>query len=234
MKNIKLTDILFYLAFSVVIIITTFFDRKYLAYALPITMFFIGGIYMCNIKKFNVWYLLSLVSMIFCDVLIYTDFISNFSSICILTSLYFIFCTIALRKYLFIKTVQRSTFLSIPILISSALVAYLIFSISQLLIDMVREVVPEVVFCLVSSTVYILVAYLIYMQDTYRGGLKLIIVSCLCIFIISLLPINELFYFNRIFTVLINIAHVLSLYIFMKFLLETTPEKTIDSNERYL
>ncbi|RKN02740.1 hypothetical protein D7035_22895 [Aquimarina sp. AD1] len=148
--------------------------------------------------------------------------------------MYFIFCTIAIRKYLFIKTVQRSTFLSIPILISSALVAYLIFSISQLLIDMVREAIPEVVFCLFSSTVYMLVAYLIYMQDTYRDGLKLIIVSCLCIFIISLLPINELFYFNNIFTVLINVAHVLSMYIFMKFLLETTPEKTIDANERYL
>ncbi|WP_162897340.1 hypothetical protein [Aquimarina sp. AD1] len=234
MKKIKVTDILFYLAFLVVIIVATFFDRKYLAYALPLTIFSIGAIYLCNTKKINLWYVLSLVSMIFCDVLIYTDFIFNFSYICILTSLYFIFCTIAIRKYLFIKTVQRSTFLSIPILISSALVAYLIFSISQLLIDMVREAIPEVVFCLFSSTVYMLVAYLIYMQDTYRDGLKLIIVSCLCIFIISLLPINELFYFNNIFTVLINVAHVLSMYIFMKFLLETTPEKTIDANERYL
>ncbi|SEK55677.1 hypothetical protein SAMN04487910_0811 [Aquimarina amphilecti] len=234
MKNIKLTNILFYLAFSVVIIIAVFFDRKYLAYALPLTIFSIGTMYLCSVKKINFWYILSLVPMIFCDVLIYTDFRINFSVICILTSLYFIFCTVALRKYLLVKAIKRSTFLSVPILISSALVVYLIYSISQLLFDMVKDAIPEVIVCLFSSTMYILVAYLIYMQDTYKDGLKLIIVSCLCIFIVSLLPINELFYFNNIFTVLINIAHVLSLYIFMEFLLNTAPDKIINKSEKYL
>ncbi|WP_091405902.1 hypothetical protein [Aquimarina amphilecti] len=124
--------------------------------------------------------------------------------------------------------------MSVPILISSALVVYLIYSISQLLFDMVKDAIPEVIVCLFSSTMYILVAYLIYMQDTYKDGLKLIIVSCLCIFIVSLLPINELFYFNNIFTVLINIAHVLSLYIFMEFLLNTAPDKIINKSEKYL
>ncbi|MFD2562528.1 hypothetical protein [Aquimarina rubra] len=234
MKSIKLTDILFYMAFAVVIIITVFFDRNYLTYALPIIIFSIGAIYFERAAKVNMWYVLSLVSMIVCDILIYTDFIKNFSLICMLTSLYFIFCTLALRKYLVIGKIKKNTFLSAPILVCTALIAYLIYSISQLLIDVVKEAIPEVVICLFSSTTYILVAYLIYMQDMYKEGLKLIIVAFLCIFIVSLLPINELFYPSDIFTVFVNIAHVLSLYIFMLFLVEDTPEKVTVAKEKFL
>jgi len=234
LKNIRLTDILFYFAFTAVIIIAVFFDRKYLAYGLPTMIVSIGGIYFERVVKINLWYVLSLISMIICDTLIYTDFVQNFSIICILTAIYFISCTLALRRYLLVKNIKRSTFLSIPILVSSGLVLYLIYAISQLLIDVVKEAVPEVVFCLICSTSYILVSYLIYVQDMSKQGLKLVVVAFLCIFIVSLLPINELFYSSKIFTVFINIAHVLSLYLFMKYLIRTTPEKEILVRENYL
>ncbi|WP_299216730.1 hypothetical protein [uncultured Aquimarina sp.] len=234
MKNIRLTDILFYFAFAVVVIIAVFFDRKYLAYALPIIIVSIGVIYFERAVKINFWYVLSLISMIICDTLIYIDFVKNFATICILTAIYFIACTLALRKYLLVKNIKRSTFLSIPILVSSGLVVYLIYAISQLLIDVVKEAIPEVVVCLIGSTSYILVSYLIYVQDMSKEGLKLIVVAFLCIFIVSLLPINELFYSSKIFTVFINIAHVLSLYLFMKYLVRTTPEKEMPVHENYL
>ncbi len=234
MKNIRLTDILFYLTFAVVIIIAVFFDRKYLAYALPAMIVSIGIIYLERTVKINFWYVLSLISMIICDALIYTDFVQNFSIICILTSIYFISCTLALRKYLLVRNIKRSTFLSIPILVSSGLVLYLIYAISQLLIDVVKEAVLEVVVCLIGSTSYLLVSYLIYVQDMSKEGLKLIVIAFLCIFIVSLLPINELFYSSKIFTVFINIAHVLSLYLLMKFLIRTTPEKELPIHENYL
>ncbi|WP_299252244.1 hypothetical protein [uncultured Aquimarina sp.] len=234
MKNIRLTDILFYFTFSVVVIITVFFDKKYLAYALPIMIVSIGVIYFERILKINFWYVLSLVSMIICDTLIYTDFVQNFATICILTSIYFISCTLALRKYLLVKNINRNTFLSVPILVSSGLVVYLIYAIAQLLIDVVKEALPEVVVCLIGSTLYLILSYLIYVQDISKEGLKLIVVAFLCIFIVSLLPINELFYSSRIFTVFINIAHVLSIYLLMKYLIRTTPEKEIPPNENYL
>ena len=234
MKNIKLPDILFYCMFTAVVIIAVFFDRKYLAYALPLTIVTIGIIYFRRKSKKSVWYILSLISMMICDAFIYTDFIQNFGVICILTAIYFISCTLALRRYLWIKNIKRNTFLSIPILVSSGLVAYLIYAISQLLMDVVKDAIPEVVICLFGSTLYILVSYLIYAQEMSKEGLKLIVVAFLCIFIVSLLPINELFYSSKIFTVFINIAHVLSLYILMKFLIRTSPEKEMSSHENYL
>ncbi len=220
--------------FTAVVVIAIFFDRKYLAYALPLTIVTIGIIYFNRESKKSLWYVLSLISMMICDALIYTDFIQNFEVICILTAIYFISCTLALWRYLWIKNIKRNTFLSIPILVSSGLVAYLIYAISQLLIDVVKDAIPEVVICLFGSTLYLLVSYLIYVQEMSKEGLKLIVVAFLCIFIVSLLPINELFYSSKIFTVFINIAHVLSLYILMKFLIGTTPEKEVSSREKYL
>ncbi|MDH7445755.1 hypothetical protein [Aquimarina sp. 2201CG14-23] len=234
MKDIKLTDILFYFAFVVVIIIAVFFDKKYLAYALPVVILSIGIIYLQYIDKINFWYILSLLTMIVCDVIIYTDFVTNFGIICLLTSVYFVACTLALRKYILIKDIKRKTFWTVPIVVSAALICYLIYSISQLLIDVVIEIIPQVTLCILSTTLYVLTAYLIYIHDRYKEGLKLIVVAFLCIFIVSLLPINELFYPNKIFTVFINIAHVLSLYIFMKFLIETHEEKVTTNKEKYL
>ncbi len=234
MKKIKLTDIVFYITFAAVIIIAVFFDRRYLVYALPVLIVSIGIIYFERTKKINLWYVLSLVSMISCDILIYTNFVGYFSAICVLTSMYFILCTIALKKYLLLKKVRKSTFLSAPMLVCSTLIAYLIYSISQLLIDVIKEAIPEVVLCLLSSTCYILVAYLIYKQDMYKDDLKLVIVAFLCIFIVSLLPINQLFYSSKIFTVFVNIAHVLSLYFFMRFLIDTAPDGVITSQQKYI
>lgn len=235
MKKNKPTDILFYISFAIVAVVAGFFDKKYLVFALPAMIISIGISYLKDVDKVNIWYLISLLSMIVCDILIYSDFVGNFSIICLLTACYFLMCSLALRKYIDFKVITKNTFLSIPLILSVGLIVYLIVSIFDLLIDMVKDATLEVVVCLFFSTTYILLSYLIYRQDMYREALKLIVVSCLCIFIVSLLPINEMFYSNNIFTILINIAHVLSLYLFMKFLLRTHPEKDIlEKNEKYL
>jgi len=234
LKGIKFIDFLFYVAFAVVIVLAAFFDKHYLSYALPGMIISIGIVYFKNVVTINFWYVLSLISMIVCDALIYLDFVENFRSICLLTSVYFISCTLAVRKYLLIRSITMKVFLSIPIIVSSGLIAYLIYAISQLLIEDIREAIPFVVICLICSNTFILVSYLIYKQDRYRTVLNLIVVSCLCIFIVALLPINELYYTNNIFTLLVNIAHVLSLYIFMKFLVEEHPQNAREVEEKFL
>lgn len=233
-KN-KSTDILFYITSAIVAVVAGFLDKKYLAFALPVMIISIGVVYVKNVEKVNVWYLTSLLSMIVCDILIYSDFVGYFSVICLLTANYFLMCSLAFRKYIAFKAITRSTFWSIPLIVSAALIAYLIVSIFNLLVDMVKEAILEVSICLFISIIHILLSYLIYKQDMYKEAFKLVVVSCLCIFIVSLLPINEMFYPNTIFTILVNIAHVLSLYLFMKFLLKTDPEKDITvKTKKYL
>ncbi|WP_343912224.1 hypothetical protein [Aquimarina litoralis] len=235
MKKNKLIDILFYISFAIVVIVAGFFDKKYLAFALPLMIISIGISYVKNIEKVNIWYIISLLSMIVCDILIYSDFVGNFSIICLLTACYFLMCSLAFRKYVDFKAITKNTFWSIPLVVSAALIVYLIVSIFNLLVDMVKDAILEVVICLFFSTAHILLSYMIYKRDTYKEAYKLIVVSCLCIFIVSLLPINEMFYSNNIFTVLVNIAHVLSLYLFMQFLIKTHPEKDIkEKTKKYL
>ncbi len=115
--------------------------------------------------------------------------------------------------------------ISVPIVISTLLIIYLIYSISELVFDFIKDAIPYIVMSIGSLIVYIIVSYLIYISDVYRGGIKLLIVASLFIFLTSLLPINELFYYERLFTILINISQILAFYIFRQFLLEMEMEK---------
>lgn len=215
-------------------LVAIFFDKKYLIYALPACIVSIGVLYWVNRKKNNWWYIVGLGTILVCDIFIYTDFVTNFKIICLLTGVYFVTSSLALRKYVFIKRIKLVTFFSIPMIICSGLITYLVYAISDLIIDLLEEAIIEVTFCVFVSIIYVLITYAIYMQEMYQYSIQLIVVSCLCIFIVSLLPINEVVYSHDIFTVLINIAHVFSLYFFMKFLVETSPEKRIAQKEKYL
>lgn len=211
-----------------------FFDKKYLVYALPACIVSIGVLYWVHRKRNNLWYILGLGTILLCDIFIYTDFVTNFNIICVLTGIYFTASSLALRKYVLIKKIKLVTFFSIPMIICSGLIAYLVYAISDLMVDLLREAIVEVTFCVFFSTLYVLVTYIVYIQEMYTHSLQLILVSGLCIFIVSLLPINEVVYSHDIFTVLVNIAHIFSLYFFMKFLVETNPEKRIIHKEKYL
>ncbi len=234
MKKTEPLHIFFYISSLVVIIIAAFFERKFLIYALPMVIFSIGLLYIKSIDKINVWYLISLLVMLIGDILIYLDFIKYFSIICTLTSIYFLLCALILKKYISPKNFKISTLLSLPIVVSVCLITYLVHSISQLVLHMVLDATPYVIINVFGLLTYVAVSYFIYITDIYKGGLKLLIVACLCIFIVSLLSINELFYYSTVFTVLINITHILGFYIFMKFLTNTKPENNIQEDHTYI
>ncbi|WP_034229120.1 hypothetical protein [Aquimarina pacifica] len=75
-------------------------------------------------------------------------------------------------------------------------------------------------------------SYRIYISDGYTGSIKLLIIAYLILFGIPLIAINELFYYDRIFTILITVTQILRYYIFTTFLIET--KKTPSKNQQYL
>ncbi|MDY8138273.1 hypothetical protein [Aquimarina sp. 2201CG5-10] len=74
-------------------------------------------------------------------------------------------------------------------------------------------------------TIFIGICFFTYIADRYEGGFRLFVAACCCVFVNALLPINELFYYNKVFTVLINIAEMGGMYFFMLFLIEVKPKK---------
>lgn len=233
-KNIKSLHLLFYLSFIAVIIITIFFERKLLVYALPINIISLAILYIKSVHNINFWYLLSLLVILITDILIYTDFAEHFSVICLLICLYFLICSISIRKFIVLSKFQWSPILSFPFLICTFLITYLIFAISQLLLPFIIPALPYLIISLIGSLTFVITSYIIYNTDRYQDAFKLLAVIGLSTFVVALLPINELFYYNKVFTVLINIAHILGLYIFMGFLIKAKPENITTKKRKYL
>ncbi len=63
---------------------------------------------------------------------------------------------------------------------------------------------------------------------------KLIISAFLCQFVVGFTVINELFLLNNFCTFFIVSAHILGIYIFMKFLVEQDPTTIQDSIKKHL
>lgn len=233
-KNIEFANLLFYFSSLIAIIIAAFFERKFLIYILPVVIISLGIIYIIKATKISFLYLIALFLMIICDILIYSDFETYFPIICFLTSIYFFISTLVLIKFIKPKKFTAISMLSIPIIISSLLILYLIFSITQLVYDSIKDMIPLVVLNVSSLLAYVIVSYFVYIMDVYREGLNILIVACLCIFITSLIPINELFYYSTVFTVFINITHILGFYLFVNFLIDTNPKKIESESKNYL
>ena len=215
-------------------VIAIFFDPKFLTLALPFTIICIGLLYLTSAIKINYWYLLSLFIMLISDILIYTDFKSYFSIICILIGVYFLLNSLVLKRFVMRYKFQWNALLSLPLVIGTALIIYLIYAISELLISYVLKALPFVIFSLAGSITFTITSYLTYHVVKYDEKVSIMIVAGICIFIVALVPINELFFYNKVFTVLINLTHVLGLYIFMKFLVNTKYQNDVSETKKYL
>ncbi|WP_109301050.1 hypothetical protein [Aquimarina sp. AU474] len=234
MKNLHAPKVMFYLCYLIVIVISTFFDKSYLKIILPITLLALIIYYIKDSPRINMFFILSIIALMVNDFLLYTDMISNFSKICILISSYLVFTSLSLKSYV-VQTKQHwSKIISASLLISLALIIYLIFSISELVLHRLPGAIPYIVMAVIPLLVYIAISYYIYISDVYVSGIRLLISACLCIFIITLAPINELFYSSRVFIIFNTTGHILGLYLFMKFLMETDPAVVPDKVPKYV
>ncbi len=91
----------------------------------------------------------------------------------------------------------------------------------------------SVAMIVVSLLLFVIASFFIYVADRYEKSIYLFIAACCTLFVDALLAINELYYYTRVFTVLINIAEIAGLYFFTFFLIEAKliDEKT--SKEKY-
>lgn len=233
-KQLHFSDLLFYFATATAILIAIFFDRFYLIFVLPVVISSIAILYIKKIDRINPWYLFSLFLMTVCDILVYTNCIKYFDIICLLTSAYFFLCSYVLKEYIPAIRFKLKMLATFPILVTTALIVYLIISISSFILDLVLPSLPVVITTVLSLIIYVVISYLIYVSDIYKKGINLLFVACICIFILALISINELVYYNTIFTVLINAVHILGFYIFMNFITETKPEDIKDDKDIFI
>jgi len=232
-KNSRSMDILFFTFFFVAVVVSLTMDQSYLMYILPLV---IGSIILKYLSYKDITvsklFLFAALLLIISDVLSLQDFFNNFIWIAILTSTYLICLILILRKYL--SSAKIKSLLSVSLIIGVLLVTYILYAVLELLINNIsNHLFIYTVLVALCLFLYAITFAMIYISDKYTNGPVLLASGVFNIFQMTLSSINEFFFYNRAFTVVIVICHILSIYLFMKFIAEAKVASINDMDETF-
>lgn len=234
MKKINITYLLTYFAFLIVICVAVFFDKWVLIYVKPIVPISLVLLYQRFVKKTNLLFPLSMLVIATTDVFVYLDFVKYFSIIAILIALFYMLCLLLLKNFISIQEIKLNRLTSPPVIVSTLLIGYLIFSITELVLPKIINSIGSIVLIIVSLLLFVTVCFFIYVANRYEKSIYLFIASCCTLFVDAFLAINELYYYSRLFTTLINIVEIAGIYFFTIFFVETKLVKKKRLEDKYL
>lgn len=234
LQKLKWYQIGVYLTCIASILVSVFMDKDNLVYILPVAVLAIGVKHvMLRKKKYSKLYCIVILLIASSDVFSFVDFQEYFVTISTLTTLALFLTSVILLKY--IDKIKLHPFKSPSTIIGVCFVGYIIYAVLELLIDYIPENSIFYIFlCASALLVFTGVVAIIYTNDNYTNGVNLFISVIFTFFQIALSPINELFYYNRTFTVLIVICHLLSIYMFMTFISKTKKADPKDHKEKFV
>jgi len=234
LKGVKGTYLLFYLSFLIVVLVAVFCEMLHLVYVkplVPISLGVIGLMYLQRSLRF--YFTLSMLTIMVNDTLVYWDFGKYFNQVAITIIIFYFFCLLLLKNYISLKDINLKKFLSFPIMISVILIGYLTFEISVLVLPNLQDSIVAFFLILIVLFFFVGTCFFIYIIDEFQGNFRLFITASCCLFVTALLLINNFYYYDRIFTVLINIAEVIGLYFFVNFFLYAKPIDSEHKEENY-
>ncbi|MEP3836892.1 MAG: hypothetical protein ABJM36_04560 [Algibacter sp.] len=198
-------------------------ERKMLLYTSPVVIVTMLLKYI-NLTKYKAdpLFLLALIAIFCVNFISFYGYSNYFRTLTLLTCSYLLLYCLILKKYI----VKSKYSISVSVSIGSLLVVYIIYSVVTLLMDYIqRSNLFYMILCASCLLIYTLVIAKIYVKNNYQHGTLLLASGILSIFHIGLSPINEYFFYNKTFTILIIISHFVSVYLFMMFITETTPKQ---------
>ncbi|TYB76668.1 hypothetical protein ES676_04805 [Bizionia saleffrena] len=232
-KEVKAIDIVFFIAFFASVLISLTMDQTRLVYILPLVIVIIILKYLSykNITV-NKLFIFAALLVLVSDILSLLNFFNHFTWIAILTASYLICLIIILIKYL--SKSRLKSVMSLSVVLGMLLVTYIIFAVVDLLINNIpTHFVIYTVFVAFCLFIFSITFAMVYISDKYVNGPVLLASGIFNIFQMTLSSINEFFFYNRTFTAVIVICHILSLYLFMKFIAEAKVVEIEDVDEKY-
>lgn len=157
------------------------------------------------------------------DVFIYLDFVKYYTVIAVLIFTFYGVCSLLLKDFISKKDIKLKVFASPPVIVSMFLIGYLIFSITDLVLPKIINSIGAMNLIITGLLLFVTICFFIYVSDRYKKSIYLFIAACCTLFVDALLAINELYYYSREFTILINGVEILGLYFFTKFFIDTKP-----------
>ncbi len=194
-----------------------------MVYVKPVVPIALIVLYLRFIKKPDFLFPLSMLVITIINVFIYLDFEKYYTFIAILTAIFYVLCVLLLKKFITKRDIKLRLLLTPQVLLSILLIGYLIYSLIELVLPKISSSLKEVTLVTITLLLFVTVCFFIYSANRFEKSIYLFIAACCTLFVDGLLTINELYYYNKVFTVLINITEVVGLYFLTIFFIETKP-----------
>ncbi len=184
-------------------------------------------------KKINILFLLSMCIILVTDIFIYIDFKGYYNSISVLISIFYVVGVFALRSFISKDDVKFGKFISFPVGVSVILIGYLVYAITELVLPEIKDSFLFIALIVLSMLLFCVVSFFIYTADRFEKSMYPFIAACCTLFVDALLTINELYYYSRVFTVIINITEIIGIYFFAIFFIRAKP-RDVNSSKKFL
>ncbi|UZO79362.1 hypothetical protein NBT05_10310 [Aquimarina sp. ERC-38] len=223
--QLKIPYLLFYSSLFIIATTIAVFEKLTLVYVKPFAIIALMYLYLSQTRKVNPWYLVGMVALFISDIFISINFEYYFAMISLLITFFYISFSMVLKDFITFKDFKLADLVSFPIIISLLLVFYMIYSITELIWPHVLSSLLYLVIILLSLLVFVGLCFLIYIRDRYQHNVLLFASACCCLFVNSLLPINELYYYTRVFSIILAITQFTSIFLLTQFLIVTDLKK---------
>ena len=227
------TYLFFYISFLLVICSAIFFDKLLLVYVKPVVQLALILLYLKNVEKVKLLFPVCMLAVLVTNIFVYLDFLKYFDFIVFFVSVYYVGGIFLLKKYIVKKDISIKKIVSPPVLVSTLLIGYLIFNIAQLVLPKVGTSIISTLLITIGALLFSVVCFIVYLADRFEKSIYLFVTASCTIFIDSLLAINEIYYYTRVFTVIINIAEIIGLYFLTSFFVETRKKNLILKEENF-
>ncbi|WP_438711590.1 hypothetical protein ACSTS3_02990 [Aquimarina muelleri] len=204
-----------------------------MVYVKPIVPVSLIYLYFKFVKESSLLFPLSMLVIAITDVFIYLDFVKYYTVIAVLIFTFYGLCSFLLKDFISKKDVKLKVFASPPVIVSIILIGYLIFSIIDLVLPKIINSVGAMSLIVIGLLLFVTICFFIYVSDRYEKSIYLFIAACCTLFVDALLAINELYYYSREFTILINGVEILGIYFFTKFFIDRKPIDIKSINDTY-
>lgn len=223
MRQTNIAYVFFYISFVIVILVATFLDKSVLIYFKPLIPISLILSHVRFAKKVKVTFLSCMLALVGANIFVSIDFVTYYNFIALFITTHYVLCVALLREFISKSDIKLSKLTSPPALISIMLIMYLMFAISELALPQIKDSVIVVVIVVLSMILFVVISFFIYLTNRYEKVIFLFISACCTLFVNGLLGVNELYYYHKIFTVLINVAEGVGVYFLTRFFIETKP-----------
>ncbi len=215
----KLTYILFYIT-GIVALLAAILTNNLVIYFKPAVVVALSILYLANAKYKSYLVVLSLLLILVCETLFLYDYIGNFKILHILLSIYYALNIVLLSKSLQVIKVRFDKIFTLQMLISMALILYVLVSVAKLILPQVSDHAVVLIILIFFFALFIGVCYYIYLNSRTIISYSLMIAAS-CFLIVNIInALNGLYISLAIFPVITTILQIVGQYFLIKFFLE--------------